>query len=155
MATDSEGRRPTAEAARAALSGLDVDTARLADRVVTPWWYHPVLGTVVAVVALSPTLPPSATASVIALCVVVLVLLPAAYRRRYGVWVSEPAGPRSRRMFRWVMASIVLGVVGGAVLGMVAPVWAVVPALLVLLAVVVLGRRYDEALREDLAAGAR
>lgn len=155
MATNSDDQRLTAEAARAALNGLDDDNARLADRVVTPWWYHPVLGAVVAVVALSSTLPPSAMASVIALCVVVLVLLPAAYRRRYGVWVSQPAGPESRRMFRWVMAAIVLGVVGGALLGMVEPVWALVPAVLVLVAVVVLGRRYDAALRRDLAAGPR
>ncbi|MCH1868560.1 hypothetical protein [Nocardioides sp. CFH 31398] len=155
MATNSDGQRLTAEAAREALSGLDDDNARLADRVVTPWWYHPVLGAVVAAVALSPALPPSATVAVVALCVVVLALLPVAYRRRYGVRVSQPAGDRSRRMFRWVMAAIVLGIVGGALLGVLAPVWALVPAGLVLVAVVVLGRRYDEALRHDLAAGRR
>jgi len=155
MATDSDDQRLAPEAARAALSGLDDDNARLAERVVTPWWYHPVLGVVVAAVALSSSLPPSAMSSVIAAAVVVLVLLPAAYRRRYGVWVSEPAGPRSRRLFRHVMVAIVLGIAGGALLGLLGLVWALAPAVLVLVAVVVLGRRYDAALRQDLAAGGR
>lgn len=152
MATESTGPvTPDAEAARAALSGLDGDNVRLAERVVTPWWYHPVLGAVVAGVALSSALPTSATAAVIALCVVVLFLLPVVYRRRYGVWVSEPAGPRSRRVYLVLLAIIVAGVVGGFLLGMLGVVWALVPAGVLFAAVVLLGRRYDVALRADLA----
>ncbi|WP_299058121.1 hypothetical protein [uncultured Nocardioides sp.] len=156
MAIESTGPvTPDAEEARAALSGLDGDSARLAERVVTPWWYHPVLGAVVAGVALSSTLPPSATAAVIALCVVVLFLLPVAYRRRYGVWVSEPAGPRSRRVHTVLLAIILACVVGGFLLGMLGVVWALVPAGVLFVAVVLLGRRYDVALRADLAGPGR
>lgn len=75
--------------ARAALSFLDEDGAHLADRVVTPWWYHPILAAIVAAIAVTLT-------------------------------DSSP----------W---------------------WALIPAASAGLATLVLGRRYDAVLRQELA----
>jgi hypothetical protein len=47
---DEHRRRPAlwTEDARSALQHLDTDRAFLAQRIVTPWWYHPTSGVVTA-----------------------------------------------------------------------------------------------------------
>src|SRR5690554_4489751 len=54
---DGSEARLTADEARAALEGLDGDGAALAERIVTPAWYHPILGVLVAAVVVATALP--------------------------------------------------------------------------------------------------
>ena len=90
--------------ARAALSFLAEDGAHLADRVVTPWWYHPILAAIVAAIAVTQTLPGS-------------------------------------------LGSVLLVIT----LTDSSPWWALIPAASAGLATLVLGRRYDAVLRQELA----
>lgn len=125
----------------------------LADRLVTPSWYHPVLGAMLAayvvVVALGTTaLRLAAVPVFVAGC----VLLAKAYQRLTGVWVSgDSAGPA--RPWAYALG----GVAGVLLLGSLAitwltrlrwPVW--LAAVVVFVATIVLGRRFDTALRAHL-----
>ena len=76
------------------------------------------------------------------------------YRRRYGVWVAEPAGPRSRAVYRALIVVLVLVLAATLVVRLtdVAYVWALVPAAVGFVAAVVLGPWYDDAQRRELAA---
>ncbi|WP_127782428.1 hypothetical protein [Rhodococcus sp. X156] len=139
--------------ARQALDGLDVDGARLAEQMVTPWWYHPSLGLVVALIVGAQALPGSAAVVLVALGVIAIPVLTTTYRRRYGISTTQPAGPRSRRLlfltagiFLLAMVASTFGKLAGLASG-----WALLPAVLALVTTVVLGRRYDDVLRSELA----
>jgi hypothetical protein len=130
--------------------------ATVADRLTTPWWYHPILGLLLAsyvvAVGLGSTL-------VKALAVVLLIAacgaLASTYRRLTGVWIS---GFEAGRAGRWAKA---LGGLVGAVTvvaWIVAswtelswPAWGL--AAVAFVSTVVLGRRFDTALRAQLRAG--
>ena len=137
----------------------DVAAARnaAADRLVSPWWYHLVLGTVMAayVVATSFQNPWVTLPAVVVLLVVVRVLM-SAYQRLTGVWVDGLA-PGPQRRWTFVMAAVlVVAMLTGIFLPRLADVcWPtyVIAALLVP-ATVVLGRRFDETLRRSLREGA-
>lgn len=154
---DSEARLTAAEA-RAALDGLGSDGAALAERIVTPAWYHPVLGGLVAAVVVGTALPGAASSIVLALGVIGMALLALEYRRRYGVLTTQPAGPRSRRLLA-AMVAVMVACMGSSLVVKLAelPVWwMLVPALLAMVLTVVLGRRYDAALRREIRGdGAR
>ena len=155
MESDSPGReRPSSPAeAQAALAALDVDAVRLAERVVTPWWYHPALGLIVALLVGAQALAPTPAIILTVLGVVLLPVLAAVYTRRYGVSVTRPAGPRSRRLLFATIAVLALAMVSVLVLRAAdaSPWWAVVPVAIAFMATVALGRRYDDALRGELA----
>ena len=131
--------------------------AAAADRLVTPWWYHPILGFLLAgyVVALSLG---DTVVKVVALPVFLggLGLLVHAYRRLTGVWISGfEAGPAGR----WAYAmggAIAVAMVGSLAISWTTslawPTW--VLAGLLFAAVIVVGRRFDVALRAQLRAGA-
>jgi len=123
--------------------------AILADRLVTPWWYHPVLGLLVAQHALVQGLDnrnwtlPSALL-LLAGCVALVV----ACRRVTGLSVTTPTGPRSRRLLA-LRVLVALACIWAAALASDLRV-AAAAAVLVFVATVALGRRYDAALRDDL-----
>jgi hypothetical protein len=144
---------PTAAEARAALAGLHGDSARLADLVVTPPWYHPVLGLVVAAFIGAQAVPGPLSLLVLAGGAALLAVLVIVYRQRFGVWVSQPAGRRSRAAL-WTIVAVylVLFAAGTAVqLAQATLWWALIPAALGFVLTIVLGRRYDALLRGDLA----
>lgn len=151
-----EGESPlSADEARAALAGLDSDGAALAERIVTPVWYHPILGGLVAVLVVATALPGGASSIVLALGVVGLVLLVLEYRRRYGVLTTQPAGRRSRRLLA-VMVVVVMSCMVSSLVVKLAELplwWMLAPALLAMVVTVVLGRRYDAALRSEIGRG--
>lgn len=132
--------------------------ASVADRLVTPWWYHPVLGLMLGgyLVALSIG-DIVVTVVAIVLFAGACVVLASAYRRRYGIWITgADAGPAARP---WLLA--LMGVVGVAMTASVLivretslfwPSWCL--AAVVVVATTVLGRRCDAALRAQLRAGA-
>lgn len=154
---DPASRRavPTSAEARDVLSLLDVDGTRLAERVVTPWWYHVALGAIVALFVTSQALPTAAMSVPIVLGIVALPVLTTVYSRRYGVSVSQPAGPRGRRLLLMTLGVLVVAMLSGVALKFagIAPWWVVVPAALAFIVTVILGRRYDDALRSEIATG--
>jgi uncharacterized membrane protein len=156
MESDSPASEVTPAEARAALDHLDGDGVRLADAVFTPSWYHPILGLLVAGLVCAPALPPWGSLVVLAIAVLGCVLLASVYRRRSGVSTVTPTGPRSRSLLILFAAILVLAMILGAVIGFTdaSPWWAVLPASVAFAAAVVLGRRYDAALRSELAGPA-
>lgn len=145
--------RPSVAEARDALSGLRADDANLAQRLVTPRWYHPLLGVIVALIISSQALPSPASLILLPVALFALPALVLVYRRRYGLWFSLPAGPRSRRVYR-VMMMIIVPCFAAMVVVKVAPVaygWVLLPAAVGLVTPMVLGPRYDELFRQELA----
>lgn len=145
---------PSGTEARAALDALDSDASQLAARLVTPWWYHPILGVMVAGAIGAQALPRVSSMTAIVLIIVWIPFLVRAYTSRYKVWMSGPAGPRSRRMMVLLVVTLIVLMASGALMkiGGLSPWWVLVPAVLGFLATVGLGRRYDAALRSDLSS---
>ncbi|MFC4587651.1 hypothetical protein [Sphaerisporangium corydalis] len=131
--------------------------AAIADRLVTPWWYHPAFGLLLAGCVLAAGL--GGTAVKIGSVVLLLTgsaALTRAYRRLTGLWVSGlEAGPAGR----WIGALGAVTVLAvAAALGIGAltdvrwPVWCL--AVAGYAATIVLCRRFDLALRAHLRTGA-
>ena len=131
--------------------------AAVADRLVTPWWYHPIFGVLiagyVAGTGYGNSLVKMAT---VLLFFAAVAVLAKAYQRLTGVWVS---GFDAGRASRWATAL-------GAMVGVIAvaawvvgdytdlhwPVWAL--AATGLAGTIILGRGFDNALRAQLRASA-
>lgn len=128
----------------------------LADRLITPWWYHPVIGVPLgAMFALMDAPFPARIASVVVACAA-LGWAVAQYRRQTGLWVGpRETGPRSRPA--WIACATVLGLLMVAVIANLwvwhLPYLGVVCGVLVALVYVVGGRITDDALRADIRAG--
>lgn len=142
--------------AREALGALDTDRIDLASRVVTPTWYHSIWGMLFAVLIFAlGAVPRTYVGLVSGLCTLGFLLLMRTYKTRYGVWISSPAGPRSRRLYAVIMAVVIVG--AGAALALrlwdLSAWWVVVLAAVTVAVAVPLGRRYDEALRQDIRQG--
>lgn len=139
--------------ARASLAFLDEDGARLAERVVTPWWYHPILAAIVAGIVISQALPGAWGLTLLPLAIIGIPLLMLAYKKHSGVAITQPAGPRSKRLLLVLVSLMILALGSTVVLKFTdgSPWWALVPAAIVAVATVVLGRRYDAVLRQELA----
>lgn len=139
------------------LSLIAAARAALADRLITPWWYHPLFGLLIAGYVLACGLGGAAVKiGGVVLLVGGSAALVRVYRRSTGVWVSGlEAGPAGQ----WVGALGGLTVLAGvAALGIGVltdlrwPVWCL--ALAGFAATIVLSRRFDTALRAQLRAGA-
>lgn len=124
-----------------------------ADRLVTPWWYHPVLGLLfigyVAAVSLGGTL---VMLGGLAVFFGGLYLLMAAYRRTTGIWLWGYQGGRATP---WAYAMGAVGGLGAAgAIGLsyadVGDRWIWTVAVVMGLTIVVMGRQYDRVLRADL-----
>ncbi|GAA1738899.1 hypothetical protein [Aeromicrobium alkaliterrae] len=125
-----------------------------ADRLVTPWWYHPVLGVLFGLyaVALASGEPWLMVAGIVVFFAGVGLLV-WSYRRLTGMWISgyQP-GPASR----WAQLMGVVGALGSLAAMLLAWytdvafgwIWVIAAALA--LGVVVTGRQYDRVLRADL-----
>ncbi|GAB7046116.1 hypothetical protein [Catenuloplanes indicus] len=143
--------------AAAQLAAINEARSTLADRLVTPWWYHPVLGLAAAgfivgygfgnvVVRLATAV----------LFVLVCLGLMRAYKRLTGVWISGFDAGRASRWAKTTGAIVgVTGITAWAIGAYTDLDWLIWCAAAVAFAVtVVLGRRYDVALRAQLRAGA-
>ena len=139
------------------LAAIAEARSSVADRLVTPWWYHPILGLLFAgyLVGLSLGSNPVRFVTVV-LFFAGCAALAYVYRRMTGVWVS---GFEAGRAGRWATGIAVL--VGATILtawsvaeytALRWPVWTL--AVVVFVGSVVLGRRFDSALRAQLRAGA-
>lgn len=153
----SESDRAARAQAETALAELARDRERLAARIITPWWYHPALGLITAVFAGAQALPGVWPIAATALGIIALPVLTTTYARVSGVVVTKragkPAGPRSRRLLIATLAVFIAAMSCSLAFKFldVSPWWALIPAGVMFAATVVLGRRYDEALRQEIA----
>ncbi|MGO2112154.1 MAG: hypothetical protein ACTH31_11125 [Pseudoclavibacter sp.] len=156
MENDSDSTSSDGEKAREALSALDADGARLAQRVITPRWYYPIFGVLVATMTFGVAYPGTYGFGLVAIGVVGLAVLVRTHTLRTGVWISQAPGPATRKLQRVLM--VIYIVLMGAALALrvtePSPWWALLPALSGLLITVVVGRHYDRVLRRELAASA-
>lgn len=145
--------RPTALEARAALDALDADASQLAERLVTPWWYHLILGVIVAAAIVAPTLPKVSSMTVFVMIIVWIPFLMKAYTSRYQISMTQPAGPRSRRLLLLTLAVLAALMASTVLLKLfsISLWWVVVPAAIGFVVTVVLGRRYDAVLRSEVS----
>jgi hypothetical protein len=137
------------------LAAIAQARAAAADRLTTPWWYHPTLGLLCAAYVPAVSFGAAAWRAVaVVLFVCAGAALVQAYRRQTGVWVSGFHRGRSRR---WAIAtSLLLGltVAGGLATAQLTDrgwvVWLL--SAVAFVGVNAFGRAYDAALRADLRA---
>ena len=141
------------DAARTALAGLDADRVRLASRVVTPWWYHLICAASLATLVFSQTLPGVWPLPVAVGAVVSLAVLRTSYDKKYGISIGKPPGPRTRTLLVAVVAILALSMIAVRVMQHVGASlwWALIPVAITAASALVRGRRYDDALRRELA----
>lgn len=148
-------------AAADALAAADESRTKMAERLYTPVWYHPLVGAAMSMFGLAAGLAAARRGwsdvlvmGGLFICVGIVL----AYRRITGVALTGPIGPRSQRML------IVVGVVGIllmlAGLGLFSQVavnwpWIVAYSLVVIVLITILGRRYDDILRDEIRSGAQ
>ncbi|MEK8226351.1 hypothetical protein NKG05_10245 [Oerskovia sp. M15] len=126
--------------------------------MVTPWWYHLTLGAIVALIISTQALPSPASLITLPVALFGLPVLVLVYRRRYGLWFSQPAGPRSRRIYGYMMATILLSFTAAMLFVKFSAIeytWVLVPTSVGFVAVIVLGPLYDKAFRRELAGQGR
>ncbi|WP_425860370.1 hypothetical protein [Arthrobacter sp. TWP1-1] len=142
-----------AQDAREALATVADARANAADRLVTPWWYHPVLGLLVAVFVVAITI--GNIAVMISVTVVYFVgigILVRAYKKKTGLWIN---GLTAGKASWWTVPLMVamIASMGGAYYfhaekGLDWPAW--VAGAIVFVAVNIFGRLFDGALRTQL-----
>ncbi|SOE00636.1 hypothetical protein [Blastococcus haudaquaticus] len=113
---ESDGTAMDTTAAAAELAALDADRARLAERVVQPWWYDALLGLLVAGFISSYS---SHNGWIITGALVVFLVglrgLMAVYRRITGMWVSGLRPGATQRAVRVWFVGYAVVVAAGAV----------------------------------------
>lgn len=142
--------------ARAALAAVTNTRSALADRLVTPWWYHPILGGCVgAVVLLLGGVLGAVGTALLVVPIIGMGALASTYRRLTGVdLLGNPVshGSRTRGLIVVLVVGYVLAVAGSFILGGQHEIswipW--VLAVLILILTVLVGRAYDAALRAEL-----
>lgn len=141
--------------ARAALEAVADSRAEMADRLVTPWWYHPTLGILLGglMAVIGVGVPTAVFWASMVLYFGGILALAGAYRRMTGIWVDGfGIGPRSRRSATRLGATAIALALVGAVFGLGFDLpWVPVGCGVVLAAVMtVWGRRFDTILRDEL-----
>ncbi len=136
----------------------DVAAARAAaaDRLVTPWWYHLTLGVMLAVYVVGLTLGgPLLDLLFLAVLFAGLYLLVRAYRRTTGVWIDGlQSGPARRWSYAMGGSVFVVALAAVIVPRLTDTVWPMyVLAGLLVPVTVVLGGRFDAAVRRELREG--
>ena len=140
------------------LSAIAETRAAVADRLITPWWYHPALGVLAAGYLLALGL--GSIAIMLAGGVLFIVgagALASAYRRLTGIWISGfDAGGTASRWAKAIGGMVGVSAVASYFIGHYTdlrwPVWCI--AVLGFAACLLLGNRFDTALRAQLRAGA-
>jgi hypothetical protein len=141
--------------AQAALAAVDESRSDIADRLITPWWYHPVLGVLIGGLITVATIGVDFTIliGVLAVYAVGIYLLMSAYRRKTGVWMNGfGGGPKARRTMMLLFATTLAITIIGSVFsnGLEIRWTAVLTGLAVALTMTFWGRHYDNVLRAEL-----
>jgi hypothetical protein len=143
------------EEAQAALAAVDQSRSDIADRLITPWWYHPVLGVLVGGLITVATIGVSfqVLLGVLGAYAVGVYLLMSAYRRKARVWMNGfGGGPRARRSITLMAAVTIAITIAGSVFstGLEIRWTALLTGLAVAVTVTIWGRHYDNVLRAEL-----
>lgn len=151
--SDSQPAPLSPAQAQSELEGMSRDGEKLAARVVTPWWYHSALGVITAIFAGAHALPGAWPMAAIIVGITAIPVLTTSYARKFGVVVTRPAGPRSKRLMLVTLAVLVAAMACSLAIKFLGldPWLALIPAGITFTATVVLGRRYDDALRQEIA----
>lgn len=153
MESNSAQDAQEAREAQVALASIEGARANAADRLVTPWWYHPILGLLAGAFVVAYTIGGIAVMITAALVFFLGIgILMGSYKKQTGVWIN---GLKAGKASRWTvpLALIMIAGMGGAYYlhaehGLDWPAW--VAGVIVLVAVNVFGRRFDIALRRQL-----
>lgn len=141
----------------------DVGSAResVAARLVTPWWYHPALGLIIGAIVVTAALDlHNAIRLPVALGGAVGIgLLVGAYQRLTGLWVDMRNLGRGSRAWWLAYAVLVVVLVGTSLIptfsGTALPPWlAALMGAAAVIGTIVLGRRVDATMREEIRTGA-
>ncbi|MDQ1665902.1 MAG: hypothetical protein QOH75_1933 [Actinomycetota bacterium] len=139
--------------AAAALHHVDAGRQHVADRLITPAWYHPVLGLLAGgLIASAEWRSIAVFLSALLVYAVGCGVLVSSYRRLTGIWVSGlRRGPAGRVSLTLVGALYVIAGLGAVLeFGLDLRGAFVAGGLVAVVVVIVLGRRFDEALRAEL-----
>lgn len=143
----------SAREAQEALAAVQGARSNAAERLVTPWWYHPVLGLLAAVFVVAYTI--GGLVVMISVAVVYFLgigILVGTYKKQTGMWIN---GLRAGKASWWTLPLVVI-MIGAMVTayyfhaaqGLNWPGWAA--GAVVFIAVNVFGRAFDVALRKQL-----
>ncbi|MHA7176820.1 hypothetical protein ACX80D_09205 [Arthrobacter sp. Sr24] len=144
---------PNAHEAQAALNAIEGARSSAADRLVTPWWYHPILGLLAAGFVVAYTIG-GIWVSVIAGLVFFLGIgiLMGSYKKKTGMWINGLTAGKASRWTIPLAVTMIAGMGGAyylhAVHGLNWPAW--IAGGLIFIAVNLFGRRFDVALRAQL-----
>ena len=146
---------------RDALADVAAARSSVADRLITPWWYHPALGVILAALVLVGALDlhNAVRVHVAVACAASIGLLVSAYQRVTGLWVDiRNLGPVSSRWWFAYLAMVVV-VVGISLVPSFTdrglPGWTTALLVVVILVgTIVLGRGMDAAMRAEIRSGA-
>ena len=142
--------------AASALDSIATSRADLADRLITPPWYYPLLGLMVGgLTAAQAVSSPWVVIPVTFAYGLGVGLLMAAYRKRTGLTVNALRAPRARVWVVIFVVSLGISMIGSLVLSqrLDSAVPPLVGGLLMLPITLLVGPRVDEALRADLRQG--
>lgn len=146
---------------REALADAEATRASLADRLITPWWYHPALGAIMGAIVLVMALDLNVFVRLVVaiVCAAGIGLLVGTYQRVTGLWVDvRNLGSTSVRWWGAYLVMVVV-LVGVAMVPSLTnwqiPAWvAVLLAVLIFVGTIILGRQMDEAMRAEIRSGA-
>ncbi len=151
VSSSTPSQEPTATEARRALEALATDRGVLADRMVTPAWYHPTLAALVFVLVAGYGFQRLFLIALVFYSAG-LVALVTAYRRITGVWSSNVSRIGARRYVVGlaIVLIVCLGLSNAARSGAVPWWWALVAGVVSGLGALWVGPRFDVALRQSL-----
>jgi hypothetical protein len=135
---------------RAALAAIRAQRRAAADRLFTPWWSHPLLAVLLGGLVVAESFGAVTRAVAAVVLAVGAGALAGIYRSRTGLQVS--ACRRAGRPFALMVALVALVVAGIAVSLVLGRPAAIAAGVVVVAGSVAIGRRFDAALREELAA---
>ena len=103
---------------------------------------------------LSQALPPFYGLTVVIVGLIGLIALRIAYDRRYGISFTKVTGRRTRALMFSVIGVLVAGMIASRVIVATGASlwWVLVPAAIAFVTALVLGPRYDDALRREIVA---
>lgn len=146
---------------RDALDEVTAARRRLAERLYTPWWYHPVLGLLLGllVLQLGGVLGRPAM-FLMPVPILGIIVLGRVYRRLSGIDLYGDEAPDGGQRGRSLLALYVCGLIICFATGFVLsnrldiawPAWAI--AALLIVGTVIVGRHYDGLLRAQLRSAA-
>lgn len=139
--------------AATALASIDQARSEAAERLTTPWWYHPVFGLLAAAFVVAYTI--GGVGVMIGGAVVYFLglgILMGTYKKQTGVWIN---GLKAGKATWWTLPLVVIMLAGmGGVYyfhaerGLDWPAW--LAGIMVFIAVNVFGRLFDGSLRSQL-----